>query len=168
MADDMWKKYVKKRFKTNKIWSKITENTIRKIVKKPVVDFNSTNNEEFAKKKEKTIFGPRHPTLYIGIVIIFNRVAFIVMQDNGNTDHEQNLTDAKSNIWTRNKENQGGQSIQKVLVYYGGILSVINPDAARLKKVFLSNHNSAPEGFPRNGCWKGDSVCRNMMGIVPQ
>ena len=95
-------------------------------------------------------------------------MAFIVMQDNGNTDHEKNLTDAKSNIWSRNKENQGGQSIQKVLVYYGGILSVINPDAARLKKVFLSNHNSAPEGFPRNGCWKGDSVCRNMMGIVPQ
>ena len=107
MADDRWTKYVKKkRFKTNKILSKITENTIRKIVKKPVVDFNSTNNEEFAKKKEKTIFGPRHPTLSIGIVIIFNRVAFIVMQDNGNSDHEQNLRDAKSNIWSRNKENQ--------------------------------------------------------------
>ena len=251
----MWTKFVKKkRVKTNKIWLKNAENTIRKIVKKPVVDFNSTNNEEFAKKKEKTIFGPRHPTLYFGIVIIkkSNRVAFIVMQDNGNTDHEQNLTEAKSNIWSRNRENKGGLmiyrkilpeldttvcdnsarnftkkkektifgprhptlyigiviifnrvafivmqdngntdyeqnltdvrsgaaeprtgvnelgSIQKVLVYYRGILSVINPDAARLKKVFLSNHNSAPEGFPRNGCWKGDSVCRNMMGIVPQ
>ena len=115
----MWTKFVKKkRVKTNKIWLKNAENTIRKIVKKPVVDFNSTNNEEFAKKKEKTIFGPRHPTLYFGIVIIkkSNRVAFIVMQDNGNTDHEQNLTEAKSNIWSRNRENKGGLMIYRKIL----------------------------------------------------
>jgi len=41
--------------------------------------------------------------------------------------------------------------------------------AALLKKVFsISDHNGAPEGFPRNGCWKGDSVYRNMTEIVPQ
>ena len=41
-------------------------------------------------------------------------------------------------------------------------------DAALLRKVFLSDRNGAPEGFPRNGCWKGDSVYRNTMEIVPQ
>ena len=125
----MWTKFVKKkRVKKNKIWSKITENTIRKIVKKPVVDCNSTNNEEFAKKKEKTIFGPRHPTLYFGIVIIkSNRVAFIVMQDNGNTDYEQNLTDVRSGAEEpRTGVNELGCSIQKVLVYYGDILTISN------------------------------------------
>ena len=153
MADDMWTKYVKKkRVKTNKIWLKIAENISRKIVKKPVVDFNSTNNEEFAKKNEKTIFGPRHPTLYFGIVIIknINRVTFIVMQDTGNTDYEQNLTDVRSAAAAETRTGgtiSGG--IQVVLVYYGGILSAFNP-----------------EGFPRSGFPKGISVYHRDTSVI--
>ena len=122
MADDMWEKNVKKkREKRDKIWLKVAENTISEIVKKPAVDFNSTNNEEFAKKNEKTIFGSRHPTLYFGIVIIknINRVAFIVMQDIGTTDYEQISTDVRYGA----AESRTGENmlvgIQVVLVYDG-------------------------------------------------
>ena len=140
MEKDMWTKFVKKkREKTDKIWLKFAENTIRKIVKKPAVDFNSTNNKKVAKKNEQTIFGSRHPLKKT------DRVVFIAMQDIGTTDYEKNSTDAKSIIWSRNKENQGG--IKNYLKILQGMKSTLcdnstNFTKTKEKTIFGSRHST--------------------------
>ena len=124
--------------------------TFRKIsqeIKSKVCD-NSARN--VTKKKEKTIFGSRHPTLYFGIVIIknINRVAFIVMQDIGTTDYEQISTDVRYGAAdSRTRENSLG-GIQVVLVCYG-LPSVINP-----------------EGVSRSGFPKGMSVYHRDASVI--
>ena len=85
------------------------------------------------------------PTLYLGIVLIKNnRLAIIFVMQETEFEMEKNSSEVKLCAFT------------------------VAGDVA-LRKVFLILiDHGAQEGCPRNGCRKGDSVCRNTMEIVLQ
>ena len=76
-------------------------------------------------------------------------MAFIVLQDLGNTDYKQILTDMRSAAAETRTGGTISGGIQVVLVYYGGILSAFNP-----------------EGFPRSGFPKGISVYHRDTSVI--